>query len=190
MENTTTPGSGTKKNRSLAFEVLTILAVSIIVGLIANFLSPKGIALIRDDSERFAIDTAGTNSGEKKTEAKQLTKEGFVKPVNIPVATAKELFDKGVIFIDGRDAHEFVTGHIKGAINIPYHDFMTKSKEEKLAIMKDIGLDKTIVSYCGGGECEISIDNAYEMAKAGYTDVKIYLGGYMEWEKLNYPVEK
>lgn len=53
--------------------------------------------------------------------------------------------------------------------------------------MKDIPKNKTIVSYCGGGECEISIDNAYEFAKIGYEDVNIYLGGLLEWKEKGFP---
>ena len=62
--------------------------------------------------------------------------------------------------------------------------------EQKLEILKAYDKEKPIVSYCGGIECEISIDNAYEMAKAGYNELKIYLGGYKEWNELGYPTEK
>ncbi len=57
-------------------------------------------------------------------------------------------------------------------------------------MMKDIRKDQAVVSYCGSDSCEISIDNAYEMAKIGFDDVKIYLGGYKEWKKFGYPIEE
>ncbi|MEO8210761.1 MAG: rhodanese-like domain-containing protein [bacterium] len=171
-------------------EVFIILFASLIIGLIANAISSKGIPLIRDDSKRFAVDSSKTNVTDLKQQRGKLNKAGYYQPVNIPVEAAKQLFDEGVLFVDGRVPEEFQTGHIKGAINIDYKIFKDKTKEEKQEIMKNIKKEQLIVSYCGSDSCEISIDNAYEMAKAGYDDVKIYLGGYKEWNKLAYPTEK
>ncbi len=119
-----------------------------------------------------------------------MDKRGFYQPVNIPVEAAKQLFDEGVLFVDGRIPEEFQQGHIKGAMNIDYKIFKDKTAEEKQTEMKNINKEQLMVSYCGSDSCEISIDNAYELAKAGYNDVKIYLGGYKEWNKLGYPTEK
>lgn len=171
-------------------EASVILFVSIVIGLIANAISPKGIALIRDDSERFVIDTSNVNKVDLRKQRGKLDKAGFYQPVNIPVETAKQLFDEGVLFIDGRLPSEFQSGHIKGAVNIDYIIFKDKTKEEKIEALNNLKQDQLIVSYCGSDSCEISIDNAYEIAKAGYSDVKIYLGGYKEWNKLGYPTEK
>ena len=176
--------------RKLSTEVIIILLLSTIIGLSLNFISPKGIPLIRDDSERFAIDSAKVKSENLKTQRGKQNKAGFYQPVNIPVETAKELFDEGAIFIDGRIPEEFQAGRIKGARNIDYKMIYQKTTEEKQEILKDIKKEQIIVSYCGSDSCEISIDNAYEMAKAGYNDVKIYLGGYKEWVQKGYPVEK
>ncbi|MFZ1320103.1 MAG: rhodanese-like domain-containing protein [Ignavibacteria bacterium] len=179
-----------KSGNKIFKEVLIIFFISLMVGLVANKISSKGIPLLRDDSDRFAIDTNVIKQGEGKQPEKVLTKEGFVKPQNITVEIAKKLFDENVIFIDGREPHEFAEGHIKGSINISYKEFIEKSPEERQKMMGDLDKEKTIVSYCGGGDCEISIDNAYEMAKIGYNDIKIYLGGYLEWNELGYPVNK
>ena len=170
-------------------EVFIILVLSTITGFIANAVSSKGIPLVGEFGERREIDSAKTDKVDLKQKGKQ-NKAGFYQPVNIPAEAAKQLFDKNAIFIDGRLPEEFKTGHIKGAINISYKDFKDKTPEEKQEILKDIGKEELIVSYCGSDSCEISIDNAYEIAKAGYNDVKIFLGGYKEWNNHGYPVEK
>lgn len=169
-------------------EAFIILIISLILGLAANAISSKGIPLVRDDSERFVIDRT-KKSVDLKVRGK-LNKAGFYQPVNIPVEAAKQLYDENVKFIDGRLPEEFQQGHIQGAINISYKDFKDKTIPEKQEILKNFGKEEIIVSYCGSDSCEISIDNAYEIAKAGYNDVKIYLGGYKEWNQLGYPVEK
>ncbi|MBP9192137.1 MAG: rhodanese-like domain-containing protein [Ignavibacteria bacterium] len=172
-------------------EVFVIVIASFVIGVIANAVSSKGVPFIRDDSERFAVDTAAAvNIEEIKTKRGKLNKAGYYNPVNIPIEAAKMLYDEGVVFIDGRDATEFQTGHIQGAINIDYKTFKDMTVEEKQQLMKDIKTEQLIVSYCGSDSCEISIDNAYEMAKAGYNDVKIFLGGYKDWNNQGYPVVK
>jgi rhodanese-related sulfurtransferase len=177
--------------RSILSEILIILAVSIVLGFTVNFISPNGVALVEDYSERFKIDETAIGEGNEDVKPeREYTKEGFVKPQNISTETAKNLFDKKVLFIDGREAEEFKTGHIQGAINIPYKEFDAMSREEKLERTKDLDMEATIVCYCGGGDCEISIDLAYEMAKIGFNELKIYLGGYLEWTAAGYPTEK
>lgn len=171
-------------------ESAIILFVSIILGFIANAVSPKGVPLFADYSGRFAIDTARSVEKIDLNKRGKMNKGGFYEPVNIPLDAAKQLFDENALFIDGREDSEFREGHIKGAKNIPYKTFLESSKEQKLEMMKGIEKEKIIVSYCSSDSCEISIDNAYEMAKIGYNDVKIFLGGYKEWKNKNYPVEK
>ena len=171
-------------------EASLILFVSIVMGLIANAISQKGIALVGDYSERFAIDSSKSADNFDVSKRGKLNKGGFYEPVNITVDIAKKLYDDNVLFIDGREGHEFAEGHIKGAKNVPYKEFLEKTNEQKLDVLKDIKKDQLIVSYCGSDSCEISIDNAYEMAKVGYSDIKIFLGGYKEWKNKRYPIEK
>lgn len=171
-------------------EASIIIFASIVLGFIANAVSPKGVPLIADYSERFAIDTSKSVEKIDLSKRGKLNKGGFYEPVNIPLEAAKELFDENAVFIDGREDSEFRQGHIKGAKNIPYKSFLESTKEQKIETMKDIDKEKIIVSYCSSDSCEISIDNAYEMAKIGYNDVKIFLGGYKEWKNKDYPIEK
>ena len=171
-------------------EASIIVFASIVLGFIANAVSPKGVPLIADYSERFAIDSAKSDNKVDLKKRGKLNKGGFYEPVNIPLEAAKQLFDDNAVFIDGREDNEFRVGHIKGARNIPYKAFLESTNEQKLEMMKGIEKERIIVSYCSSDSCEISIDNAYEMAKIGYNDVKIFLGGIKEWKNKDYPVEK
>ncbi|MCY7360646.1 MAG: rhodanese-like domain-containing protein [Ignavibacteria bacterium] len=179
-----------KNKFSLLKEILIILSISIVLGFTVNAISPKGIPLIGSYGDRFAIDSSKSKNSDSFKQRGKLNKAGFYQPVNIPGEVAKQMFDEKIKFIDGREPHEFKEGHIKGAINIDYKEFKNKTKEEKLEILKNFPKEDIIISYCGSDSCEVSIDNAYEMAKIGYNDMKIYLGGYKDWKKLNYPTEK
>lgn len=184
-------------------QILILLVLSIVVGLVVNAINPKGIPLVMDVSkysteqsdklkEEFInnpYDTAQKDASLMQNP--RLNKEGFVEPQNIKLDFAKVLFDRKALFIDGRNPEEYATGHIKGAINIPYREFHKKSKEERAEMMKGFNKNGIIVCYCDGGNCEVSIDLAYDIARVGFTSVNIlYPVGYSEWEKAGYPVEK
>jgi rhodanese-related sulfurtransferase len=49
--------------------------------------------------------------------------------------------------------------------------------------------DEEIIVYCTGGPCTAS-KVAYERLEAkGFSNIKRYAGGLMEWEDLGYPME-
>nr|MBP9096384.1 rhodanese-like domain-containing protein [Ignavibacteria bacterium] len=119
-----------------------------------------------------------------------LTKEGFIKPQKIKLDLAKLLFERNALMIDARKPEEFAKGHIKGAINISYEDYHFKDKDKLPDRLKGLNKDGIIIAYCNGGDCDMSIDLAYDIAKLGFNAVNIYLGGFKEWEAAGLPVEK
>jgi 3-mercaptopyruvate sulfurtransferase SseA len=182
-------------------QILFILGICIVVGLAVNFISPGVLPLVVDESlyseENSDKLKQQYEQGQLKTGTESIMqnpnydkKTGIVKPQNIKLDFAKLLYDKGVLFIDGRPKHEYDAGKIKGAISIPYEDFMNMSTEQRNALFSKYNKNDIMVVYCAGGECEISIDLAYEIAKLGFTSLNIYRGGYIEWQTAGHPVEK
>jgi rhodanese-related sulfurtransferase len=103
------------------------------------------------------------------------------KPVDIKLDFAKALFDKKYKFIDARDIADYDAGHIRGAINIPYHEF-DKYKDRLSSLPKD----QVYVTYCSSA-CDVSIDMAYAMAKMGFKKLYIFHGGWDEWKNAGFP---
>jgi len=68
------------------------------------------------------------------------------------------------IFIDVREPYEFVTGHVRGAINIPPAKLMNGDKR-----LKDIPKDAEIILYCRTGSR--SAVSAHIMKSMGYTNI-------------------
>jgi len=113
--------------------------------------------------------------------------EDYGRPVEIGLQAVKQLYDAGaVLFIDAREDWEFAEGHIPGAINLPYEQAITDPA--RCEQVEQGG--KPIVTYCGGGSCEISISVAWELLGVGKTRVAVYMGGFPEWEQAGFPVEK
>ncbi|HCA41811.1 MAG TPA: hypothetical protein DEP28_01005 [Bacteroidetes bacterium] len=178
-------------------QILIILGICVVVSLAANFLSPKGIPLFIDES-RYQEGTPNINNNTQQTNTtgnlvanpNYDKKLGFVKPQNIGYELARQLHERKMLFIDGRRKDEFAQGHIPGAINIPYEEFYAMPEADKKNLLKDYKPDDIMVVYCGGGECEVSIDLAYEIAKVGFNSTNIYRGGYKEWVEKGNQVTK
>ena len=95
----------------------------------------------------------------------------FTLPANAEnnVSTAWDKINHGATVIDVRTADEFATGHVEGAINIPFEDIVPE-----LAKLK---LDKTtdLVLYCRSGRRSgIALD---ALKAEGYSKT-LNAGGY------------
>jgi rhodanese-related sulfurtransferase len=111
--------------------------------------------------------------------------EIFKEPKAIKLDFAHKLFKDGIQFIDSRSPEEFAEGHIKGAVNIPFY-----GSENHLNVINRINKLKIVVTYCSSSDCDISTLSADELFKLGFKRVYIFIGGYDEWTKNNYPITK
>jgi len=95
------------------------------------------------------------------------------------------LYNSGrALFVDARDKWDFAEGHIKNAVNIPEYSF-----DKSNPILKTIPKNKTIITYCGGDDCEMSEKLAEYLFELGYEKVFVFFGGWNEWQAANYPTE-
>ena len=88
---------------------------------------------------------------------------------------AKEIMDseKDFLVLDVREKDEYESGHIPGAVLIPYTEIENKAEE----IITD--KNKQILVYCRSGRrSKIASES---LAKLGYTYVKEF-GGIIDWQ--------
>lgn len=88
------------------------------------------------------------------------------------------------LFVDSRYEYDFQLGHIKGSVNLPLKEY-----DEKLDVLRNIPKDRTLVTYCDGEECNSSIELAKKLTGMGFTKVKIFFGGWREWQSHDLPTE-
>lgn len=111
---------------------------------------------------------------------------GAVAPVFISYEEAVQLFNSGnALFVDARHEYDYSQGHIKGAINVPLAEFKLQK-----SLLSDVKRDQTIVTYCDGAECNSSIELAKVLSAAGFTKVKMFFGGWNEWQAHQQQMEK
>ena len=109
----------------------------------------------------------------------------FVSGANsIDVTEAKQLFDRGVVFIDVRDVTDWRIGHIKGAIS---QDSELRFTEEALSAV--IQRDEAAVIYCHGSRCLRSSEAVKKAISWGFTNIYYFRDGFPAWKIAGYPYD-
>lgn len=160
----------------ILLKTLSIILFGSAIGLIYNAISPGGISLKGNWSPKINSDSLVVPYGYE---------EDIDPPaVNLDYAMMK-FQSKNTIFLDSRYPEDFKLGHIEGAINLPYEEF----EEHAPQILPKLLKDEEIITYCDGSECETSLLLARELVDLGYKEVKVFFGGWQEWEKAGLSVE-
>lgn len=85
-----------------------------------------------------------------------------------------------LFIIDARSPEKYSESHIKNAVNI--YPFM-ENDQEYYRMLNEIPMDKIIVVYCDGGNCDLSHEVVNTLMDLGYKNVYLYLGGWEDWIK-------
>jgi len=100
-------------------------------------------------------------------------------PVEVGTDIVRRLYDgKAALFVDARSAADYAQGHIAGAINLPFDDVF---KDPSRARALDAG-GRPIVTYCDGGDCDLSRNLAFSLLDAGQHRVLVFTGGIPAWK--------
>ena len=183
-------------------KIFFITLISIVIAIVYNHLNLNGLKLIREeriltwesdsiasfnktDSLFSAIDSTDSvqSVNFSVNENRNQTKGSFKEPKAIKLDFAYKLFKQGIQFIDSRSSEEFSEGHIKDAVNIPFY-----GSENYSAIINKLNKSEFIVVYCRSKECDESTLAGNELFEMGFKRVYIFIGGYDEWTKNNYPI--
>jgi len=107
------------------------------------------------------------------------------EPLEANYSVIKALHDAdAAVFLDARSAEEYAAGHIPGAISMPFDDVFKKPELAKN--LDDKG--KPIVTYCDGGDCELSKDLAFSLIDSGHKKVVFFKDGLPGWKSAGNPV--
>jgi rhodanese-related sulfurtransferase len=156
-------------------EIIILVGVAVALAFVANTFSPRGIALVgRWDAAKGVITANPKN-----------TVDFGISEIH-QVEVAKQIFDKGeVLFVDARSQQNYEEGHIPGAVSLPLGRF----DEQIESFLNQYPPDQPIVTYCSGRTCEDSHNLARMLAAVGYSDIRIFIDGFLGWEGEGYPIE-
>jgi rhodanese-related sulfurtransferase len=183
------------------FECLTIVAVGLVVGLVANAASDRGIALGKDHLRRGATPQTRPTAtlAISADRPDQPEPDGASAPADgglFNVMEHDELVDlyEGPdycavdIIIDARNDSHYLEGHIPGAFQLDHYRAERYLTDELLQACQ---WAERIVVYCSGGTCEDSRLAAEDLMLEGVEPAKIFIyeAGINGWLAQQLPLE-
>lgn len=99
------------------------------------------------------------------------------------------LHGHGALFVDARRTATYTLGHISGAKSLPAWEDGLAGKADQLSLFT-ADLKLPVVVYCSGGDCHDSHLVAEKLWQAGFRNLRIYAGGYPDWEARKLAVVK
>lgn len=153
---------------------MNILLFCIAFGFLFNIVNPLGIET--KESEKAIL-----------IPIKQTIIDYTNELEYLDLRSAKKYYNQGKAnFLDARTEYAYKEGHIKGAYSIPFEKF----EEQYEKINKIINNGNPLVIYCNNELCSLSERVAILLKKKKYKHIKIFSGGWAEWESAKYPIEK
>lgn len=119
-----------------------------------------------------------------RAEVQQVMQDYFsardaLAPVSREELVAK-LRDESVTLIDVRPEHEFATGHLPGALNIPLASLKRR--------LSSLSRKQEVVAYCRGPYCVLSVEAVALLHAEGFR-VRRLEDGLQEWQAAGHAVE-
>jgi 3-mercaptopyruvate sulfurtransferase SseA len=157
---------------------VALMIVAAALGIGANAVCPDGVALIQKGevvatAQHGPVDTTSTVTP---------TAKGAIS-----IEEMKQQFDaKTAVIIDARSTEEYEEGHIPGSINVPYD----RIPDFQDVLTREVSNDAHVICYCRGPSCDFSDLLATELKIIGWQDVSVFSGGWEEWTRAGYAIEK
>lgn len=120
---------------------------------------------------------------QRSAEVGQLVRDFFSEGDGLEPVTTEELLrrvaQEKVLILDVRPTEEYASGHIEGALSIPLSQL-----ERRLA---ELPTDKTIVAYCRGPYCILSVQAVGLLRQRGFDALRLE-EGFPTWASAGLPV--
>lgn len=167
--------------RRIWYEAGIIFALGVVLGLAVNIQMVIDAFAGRLTSEQPAV----TADGKGTDPAGEETGLG-IYPVPVLLDEVRELLKTGAVLIDARAVEVYDAGHLPQAVSLPAENLY-----ELLAdFVEQVPIDTTLIVYCSGFGCPDSENVAEGLLDEGYTDVRVYEGGFPEWRDSGLAVAK
>jgi len=162
-------------------QFIVLLIVAVVVSLAINLVSPNAVPWIGK--------YRSLSSGEGPI-VPPTAEVG--DPPFIDINQAQVEYEFGAaLFIDARTRDEFECGTIPGSVNIPFEYMPEGDLTGYLdSVLGGAPFDQTLIVYCSGEECDLSLHLGRNLHTYGYRNVLIFFGGSREWEKFGFEVER
>jgi rhodanese-related sulfurtransferase len=106
-------------------------------------------------------------------------------PTPVLLDEIPELLAAGALLVDARAPELYLDGHLPDAVSLP----MVEIDASFLGFQSRVPAGQTLIVYCSGFGCPDSFDLGLYLIEAGYRDVRVFEGGFPEWQDSGLSVE-
>jgi rhodanese-related sulfurtransferase len=148
------------------WQIPAIIALAGLLAVSVNHFRSDGIPLVGNwSAEARFSDAAG---------------ESLV----ISLQEAGQLFERNeAVFVDARPRSQYVEGHIRGALSLPWQE-VDRHFGEAVGRLEERG---AIITYCDGESCDLSHELALFLKEMGFKDVRVLVNGWTVWRQAGLP---
>lgn len=141
------------------FEALLLAVLGLLLGLLVN--------------HRLVL--AASSGHLTQVPAAQALQSHLPQPVLLD--EVRELLRSGALPVDARDTSLYADGHLPGALSLPLGEVETGLPHFR----QRVASARTLVIYCNGYGCPDSFDLGMRLLSEGFSDVRVFEGGFPEW---------
>ncbi|HGY10892.1 MAG TPA: rhodanese-like domain-containing protein [Desulfobacterales bacterium] len=153
-----------------------LVFVAVTMGFFYNYFSSSGIALFGQWETSNGVVNAISKAGSVNVSIE----------INNPEIVRQIIQKKERIILDVRPREVYEEGHLPGALSFPWMEF--DRVIDKLLEITD--RQSPILVYCSGFECMDSHHFATNLKNMRFTDIKVYPGGFRQWQEVGYAMVK
>lgn len=190
-------------------QILVMVVLATVLALVWNGVSGQGLTLGKNNFRRGVQPVSHTDTqpqvdpgttgnggnGEPDNGGSEPSEEPPAHGLQVMTVDDVEVFvelapdDDTVLILDARNIDNYEEGRMPHAVHLDH--FRSDQMIEGLRDRLDAA--QTIIVYCGGGDCEDSINLASTLITDfgyDYNLIYVYEGGIEEWEKTGHTVVK
>ncbi len=156
--------------------ILLLLLFTLPTAFFFNWFSPSGIALVG----QWEI-SKGTVTAISKSDSVDALIE-----INNPAIIKRIIQKKERIILDVRSHDIYNQGHLPSALSFPLIDFDDSISQ----LLNSINKQSAILVYCAGFECTDSHMFARRLKNLKFGDVKVFSGGFRQWQEMGFEIKK
>lgn len=156
--------------------IFLLLFFAVTTAFFFNWFSPDGIALFGQwETGRGVVNAIS------KTESVMASLE-----INNPVRVKQIVLEKQRIILDVRPRDSYDQGHLPSALSFPLVEF-----DDNIGhLLSSINRQASILVYCASFECTDSHTFSQRLKNLRFSDVKVFSGGFRQWQEMGYEIEK
>jgi rhodanese-related sulfurtransferase len=161
--------------------VWILLTACLLVGIVVNEMRPTPLPLVYS-SPATRLNQSVEQLGAVSAPAVAL--DGVVEKDEMQKISSS----RAALILDARPEIFYRLGHIPTALSLPRDDF--EKQYQALQPTLKSHRDKPLVVYCSSADCHDSQMVADALEKLGYEHVRLFRGGWSDWESASLPEEK